>query len=101
MDENKKPLYRKEFCFFEGDCIRVCPASAWKVKQLGYTIFLGGKVGRFPALGHKIKEFASEKEIFKITEKAIDCYNRIAEKGERFGEAIERVGIEKVKREIL
>lgn len=101
MDANKKPLYRREFCFFEGDCIRVCPAGAWKVKRTGYMVFLGGRLGRFPAFGYKIKEFASEEDIFKITQKAIDCYKRIAEKSERFGEAIERLGLEEVKKEIL
>ena len=101
MDENKKPVYRREYCFFEGDCIRVCPASAWKVKKIGYNVFVGGKVGRFPALGHKIKEFASEEEIFKITGKCIKCYNQIAEPGQRFGEAIEKIGIKEVKRQIL
>ncbi len=101
MDENKKPVYRKELCFFEGDCVRVCPVNAWTIKQLGYTVFLGGKVGRFPMLGYKIAEFASEEDIFKITEKAINCYNNIAEKGQRLGEAINKVGIEKVKKQIL
>lgn len=101
MDENKKPVYRKEFCFFEGDCIRVCPVNAWKVKQTGFAVFIGGKVGRFPMFGYKIKEFACEEEIFAITKKIIDCYNRIANKGERFGEAIERIGLEEIKRQIL
>lgn len=101
MDENKKPVYRRELCFFEGDCVRVCPVSAWKIKKTGYTVFLGGKVGRFPMLGYKIAEFVNEKDIFKITEKAIICYNKIAEKGQRLGEAIEKNGIEKVKKEIL
>jgi len=101
MDEDKKPVYRKEYCFFEGDCIRVCPVSAWKVKRAGYNVFVGGKVGRFPMLGYKIKEFASEQEIYKITEKTIDCYNRIAQSGERFGDAIEKIGIEEVKRQVL
>jgi len=99
MDENKKPVYRREFCFFEGDCIRVCPATVWKVKRAGYNVFVGGKVGRFPMFGYKIKEFATKEEIFKITEASIKCYNQIAEPGERFGEAIERTGIEEVKRE--
>lgn len=101
LDENKKPVYRRELCFLEGDCIRVCPVSAWKIKNTGYTVFLGGRVGRFPMLGYKIKEFAQADEIFKITQKALDCYNRIAEKEQRFGEAIERAGIEEVKKQIL
>ncbi len=101
MDENKKPVYRKEFCFFEGDCVRVCPVNAWKIEKIGYTVFLGGKVGRFPMLGYKIAEFASEEDIFKITERAIACYKRIAEGGQRFGEAIGKKGIEEVKKQIL
>lgn len=101
MDENKKPRYRKEFCFFEGDCIRVCPVNAWKIKRVGFAAFLGGKVGRFPMFGFKIGEFFTEKQVFEITKKAIETYNKIANKGERFGDAINRIGIDKVKGEIL
>lgn len=101
MDKNKKPVYKKELCFFEGDCIRVCPVDAWKAKRIGYTVFLGGKIGRFPMLGYKIAEFLSEEDTFKITEKTIACYNRIAKKGQRLGEAIEKLGIEEVKKQIL
>lgn len=101
MDRNKRPVYRREYCFFEGDCVRICPASAWRVKRTGYTVFVGGKVGRFPMFGYKIKEFAGEEEIFKIAEKCIKCYNQIAEPGQRFGEAIEKIGIKEVKRQIL
>lgn len=101
MGENKRPVYKKELCFFEGDCIRVCPVDAWSIKQLGYSVFLGGKVGRFPMFGYRIAEFVGEEEVFKITRKAIEVYNKIANKGERLGEAIERLGIEEVKRQVL
>ena len=101
MDKKKRPVYRKEFCLFEGDCIRVCPVNAWKIKRTGYTVFLGGKIGRFPMLGYKIAEFASEKDIFKIAAKTITYYNKIAEKGQRLGEAINKIGIEEVKKHIL
>jgi dissimilatory sulfite reductase (desulfoviridin) alpha/beta subunit len=101
MDENKRPVYKKELCYFEGDCVRVCPVDAWKIKRVGYDVFLGGKVGRFPMFGYKIAEFAAEEDIFKITGKAIACYNKIAEKGQRLGEAINKIGIEEVKKQIL
>ncbi len=101
MDENKKPVYRKEFCLFEGDCVRVCPVNAWKIKRVGYAVFLGGKVGRFPMLGFKIADFVAEEDIFKVAKKTIEVYNKIANKGERFGEAIGRIGIEEVKKEVL
>jgi len=101
MDENKRPVYRKENCFFEGDCIRVCPVNAWKVKKTGFAVYIGGKVGRFPKFGTKIADFVNEKEIPRIIKNTISCYNRIAEKGERFGEALERQDLETIKKEIL
>ncbi len=101
MDTNKKPVYRKELCFFEGDCIRVCPVDAWKIKQVGYAVFLGGKVGRFPMFGNKVAEFIREEAIPKIIQNTIEVYNRVANKGERFGEAIKRLGIDEVTKEIL
>jgi dissimilatory sulfite reductase (desulfoviridin) alpha/beta subunit len=101
IDKDKHPIHRKENCFFEGDCIRVCPANAWKLKRLGFAVYIGGKVGRFPKFGHKIADFVDEKAIPDIIERTVLCYNRIAEKGERFGEALERQDIEKIKKEIL
>jgi dissimilatory sulfite reductase (desulfoviridin) alpha/beta subunit len=101
MDESKRPVYRKENCFFEGDCVRVCPVNAWKVNKIGFAVYIGGKVGRFPKFGIKIADFVDEKQIPRIIKNTISCYNRIAEKGERFGEALERQDIETIKKEIL
>ncbi len=101
MDENKRPVYKKENCFFEGDCIRVCPVSAWRAKKTGFAVYIGGKVGRFPKFGIKIADFVNEKQISRIIKNTISCYNRIAEKGERFGEALERQDIETIRKEIL
>lgn len=101
MDKNKRPVYRKENCFFEVDCVRVCPVNAWKVKNVGFAVYIGGKVGRFPKFGVKIAEFVKEKQIPKIIKNTIRCYNKIAKKGERFGEALERQDLEKIKDEIL
>jgi len=115
MDKNKRPValakggqtaalwpvYRKENCFFEGDCIRVCPVNAWKLKKTGFAVYIGGKIGRFPKFGIKIADFIGEKDIPKIIKNTIHCYNRIAEKGERFAEALERQDLETIKKEIL
>ncbi|MCM8771304.1 MAG: nitrite reductase [Candidatus Omnitrophica bacterium] len=101
MDENKRPVYRKENCFFEGDCVRVCPVNAWKVKKTGFAVYIGGRVGRFPKFGIKIANFVDEKQIPRIIKNAISCYNRIAQTQERFGEALEKQDIETIKKEIL
>lgn len=101
MDENNRPIYKKENCFFEGDCIRVCPVGAWKTKKTGFAVYIGGKIGRFPKLAIKIADFINEKQIPMIIKNTISCYNRIAKKGERFAEALEGQDIEKIKKEIL
>ena len=47
------------------------------------------------------KIILNEKDIPRIIKNTIRCYKRIAEKGERFGEALERQDLEKIKEEIL
>jgi dissimilatory sulfite reductase (desulfoviridin) alpha/beta subunit len=101
MDTNKRPAYRKENCFFECDCLRVCPVNAWKLKRVGFAVYIGGKVGRFPKFGIRIADFIEEKEIPRIIKNTLSCYNRIAQKGERFGEALERYDIDEMRREII
>ncbi len=101
MDEKKKPVYKKENCFSEGDCVRICPVSAWKIKRTGYAVFLGGKIGRFPMLGYKVAEFVQEKDVHAIINKTIELYRAIAKKGERFGDAINRTGIEEARKKVL
>ena len=101
MDKNNKPVYKKKNCFFEGDCVRVCPVDAWRVEKAGFAVYIGGKIGRFPKLAVKIADFVDEKQIPRIIKNTISCYNRIAKKGERFGESLERQDIEKIKKEIL
>jgi dissimilatory sulfite reductase (desulfoviridin) alpha/beta subunit len=101
MGKDKRPVYRKKNCFFEGDCIRVCPVGAWRVKRTGFAVYIGGKIGRFPKFGIKIADFIAERQIPRIIRKAIACYSRIAHKGERFQEALARQDLEKIKKEIL
>ena len=101
MDKDKKPVYRKENCYFEGDCVRVCPVSAWKTKKVGFKVYIGGKVGRFPRFGTEIAEFVEERKISNIIENAVKYYKKIANKGERFGEALDRTGLTKAKDKIL
>ncbi len=47
MDENKRPVYRKKNCFFEGDCIRVCPVNAWRAKKSGFCCLYWRESGPF------------------------------------------------------
>ncbi len=43
--------------------------------ELGYTIYVGGGLGRMPMLGHKIREFLPEADLFSYCEAILRIYN--------------------------
>ena len=58
-------------------------------------------MGRKPRHGVKLIELADEKELFSILEKTIDYYRKYGLDGERLGELLDRLGIEKYREEVL
>lgn len=101
-----KPLKEKisfDFsrCIYCGDCIRVCPADAIEGEKKGYTIFVGGNVGRHPRFADKIVTFSDEETVFKIINNCIRVFEDEATTGERFGHLIDRMGIGEFVKRIL
>jgi len=88
-------------CVYCGECIRACPTGADVAEKEGYTIFVGGHVGRHPQLAYKLIEFASEEQIFKVIENSIGVFKRDAVRGERFGSFITRLGVGEFGRRVL
>lgn len=84
-----------EKCILCGACIAVCQKDALRAEKTGCTIFVGGKAGRQPRQGTKLLEFADEEQLFSILEKTFEYYRREGLDGERFGELLDRLGIEK------
>ena len=62
---------------------------------------LEGKAGRQPRHGTKLLELADEEQLFSILEKTFEYYRKEGLDGERFGELLERLGIEKYREEVL
>lgn len=91
--------YDVDKCISCGDCIFVCPTSAWKKEKTGYRIFVGGKMGKFPTLGKKAFHFLEDEEkLFWIIEETLKFYAKEGKKGERFGETLKRTGLDKYKK---
>ncbi|MDB5976242.1 MAG: nitrite/sulfite reductase [Nevskia sp.] len=44
--------------------------------ELGYTIYVGGGLGRMPMIAHKIREFLPELDLFSYLEAILRVYNR-------------------------
>lgn len=88
-------------CVLCGECIEICDYGAIVEDKRGYSIFLGGKIGRHPRLGDKLVDLADKDVIFKTIDTCLRMFEMHAKKGERFGSLVERIGIDKFKEEIL
>ncbi|MFC1482682.1 4Fe-4S dicluster domain-containing protein [Candidatus Margulisiibacteriota bacterium] len=100
--KGKKYILDKKKCIYCPICITLCPTNAWIEDKKGYSIFIGGTMGKIPRLGTRIKDFIQDKkELYQLTEKALKYYQKHGKKKERFGHMIDRIGVEKVKKEIL
>jgi len=84
-----------EKCILCGACIAACRKDALRAEKTGCTIFVGGKAGRQPKQGTKILELVDEEQLFSVLEKTFEYYRSEGLDGERLGELLERLGIEK------
>jgi anaerobic sulfite reductase subunit C len=82
-------------CILCGLCINNCPSSAWTSKKTGYTLYLGGTMGKKPRLGTKAKVLIETKEeLAASVRKAFDFYTAHGKKKERFGHTLDRIGVD-------
>ncbi|MCK5506268.1 MAG: sulfurtransferase TusA family protein [Thermodesulfovibrionia bacterium] len=89
-------------CIFCGLCIRNCPSNAWEAGKTGYTLLVGGTLGKKPRLGTKAKVLIeSKEELLQYIRRAFEFYVKNGRKKERFGHTLDRIGVEKALEEIL
>ena len=88
-------------CIYCGECVRACPLDADVSEREGYTIFIGGNVGRHPRLAQKVLDFADEKTLFRLIENSLKVFKEEAAPRERFGHLIDRLGLGEFLRRVL
>lgn len=93
--------FDREKCDLCGDCISSCPTDAWVIKKTGYTLLIGGKIGRFPQLGTVFVELVDEPQLFEILDRTIRFFKDNAQKGERIGDTVNRLGIDTFRKAVL
>lgn len=81
-------------CIHCGKCINNCPVKAITKKKQGVILFIGGKFGKKYRIGERVGEILSIGEAMVVTNIIIAFYENNAKPGERFGETINRIGIE-------
>jgi anaerobic sulfite reductase subunit C len=90
------PVVDPNKCLSCGQCIPVCPTGTLQEAACGYRILVGGKLGRHPRLGRELPEIYGLEEALKALDRCLDHYQRYCLRGERFGEILERTGIDEI-----
>jgi len=83
-------------CIGCGDCIAACPQDAVGIAGEGLSLFLGGRAGRAIRIGTPVPGLVAEAEVPEITDFIITFFTDNTCKGERFGEMMDRIGVETV-----
>jgi anaerobic sulfite reductase subunit C len=95
-------LLDQDKCILCGLCIKNCASSAWTEQKVGYTLYLGGTMGKTPRLGTRAKVLIETKEeLLGHISRAFEFYVAHGRKKERFGHTLDRIGVEKAFAEIF
>jgi len=88
------PSVDESACLACGHCTRVCPTGKLAEGQKGYRVLVGGKLGRHPRLARELPRVHSMERTVDIVGRCLDHYQAHCLKGERFGEILERTGMD-------
>ncbi len=92
--QEEKIIIDESKCLKCGLCTRVCPESALFIEKIGYSILIGGKLGRHPSLALQIENFIEEKEkVVDIFKKVLYFYKENNKSGERLGTILKRTDL--------
>jgi anaerobic sulfite reductase subunit C len=81
-------------CLGCGQCVKACPSGTLIVRSTGHRVLLGGKLGRHPRLAEETPDIHEQEGVLEILASCLEFYERNCTKGERFGEILERLGVE-------
>jgi dissimilatory sulfite reductase (desulfoviridin) alpha/beta subunit len=98
-DDADAPLIDPTECLSCGQCIRGCPSGTLREARSGYRILVGGKLGRHPQLARELGGIHSPGRTLEIINRCIDFHMQHNVSGERFGEILNRTGIDKLQNE--
>lgn len=95
---NGRPHIDRSLCVGCGDCAAACPTQALVIEREGYTVMVGGKLGRHPQLATTIIRLADEETVYRALRASIKLLREEGRGGERLGSVLNRVGLERLLR---
>ena len=95
LDEDReRPVIDRAKCLSCGKCLEVCPTGTLEEQGRGYRILVGGRLGRRPQLGRELPGIFSADQVVDLTARFIAHHKEHNKKGERWGDIINRTGLE-------
>jgi len=78
------PNINYNLCLNCKECVNVCPVGTLTEIKNGYTVLLGGKLGRHPRLARHIPGIKSEDQVIEIVKNCLKFYKNKSTNGKRF-----------------
>ncbi|MHB0913663.1 MAG: 4Fe-4S binding protein [Armatimonadota bacterium] len=75
------------------DCVRACPSGSITAERRGWSVLIGGKLGRHPRFAQELMHLAAEDEVVAALEASLALYAEACE-SEPFSAFVERLGIQ-------
>ncbi len=98
MSEEGRPVRDLSKCISCGDCIKVCAFEAMVPKRVGHAVYVGGKHGKHPHAAYPVAQFVTDEQAPAVIQTTMDWYRAHGLRGERLGETLDRVGIDRFRR---
>ncbi|QBG48507.1 sulfite reductase subunit beta [Verrucomicrobia bacterium S94] len=101
---NEKGQYVRdaEKCINCSACAVRCPKASWQTVSRGYTVLIGGTLGKRPRLGIPLAaHLPTEEQALALVDKTLQFYKENGRPRERLGHMLDRLGEDAVKSEII
>jgi len=79
-------------CDYCGHCIKVCPKKVYEPEQIGYRVFVGGRLGRFHQPGFVLFRITDKETVMRALEAVVTLYRDEAKGEESIADLIKRLG---------
>ncbi len=86
LDEMNGPEINQKRCVYCAKCADNCPTGTIKVKDQGYRVFLGGKLGRHPRLASEFPGVFPKQEALVIVKNSIKLFTENYSRTKRFAD---------------
>ena len=96
--ERSVPVIDWGKCIECGDCALVCPTEALVIEERGFTVLVGGKLGRHPQIARELASFTDESGLMAALAVCVEVFKNEMLPKERMADAVTRLGVERLRR---